>query len=52
MKLFVRENQNLAETEVEIRCNERDTEVENRISQDEGKDRPYERCSFGISKGA
>ena len=31
MKLFVRENQNLAETEVEIRCNERDTEVENLI---------------------
>ena len=31
VKLFVRENQNLAETEVEIRCNERDTEVENLI---------------------
>ena len=32
MKLFVRENQNLAETEVEIRCRERDGEVENLIS--------------------
>ena len=31
MKLFVRENQNLAETEVEIRCNTRDKEVENLI---------------------
>ena len=31
MKLFVRENQNLAETEVEIRCNERNAEVENLI---------------------
>lgn len=32
MKLFVRDNQNLAETEVEIRCNERNGEVENLIS--------------------
>ncbi len=32
MKLFVRDNQNLAETEVEIRCNERNEEVENLIS--------------------
>ena len=32
MKLFVRENQNLVETEVEIRCRERDGEVENLIS--------------------
>nr|WP_297709447.1 LytTR family DNA-binding domain-containing protein [uncultured Butyrivibrio sp.] len=31
MKLFVHENQNLAETEVEIRCKERTSEVENLI---------------------
>jgi DNA-binding LytR/AlgR family response regulator len=31
LKLFVRENQNLAETEVEIRCRERNEEVENLI---------------------
>ncbi|MBO4864226.1 MAG: LytTR family transcriptional regulator [Eubacterium sp.] len=32
MKLFVREKQNLAETEVEIRCRERNEEIENLIS--------------------
>ena len=32
MKLFVKDKQNLAETEVEIRCRERDAEVENIIS--------------------
>lgn len=31
MKLFVRENQNLTETEVEIRCKERTDEVENLV---------------------
>ena len=31
MKFFVHENQNLAETEVEIRCKERTSEVENLI---------------------
>ncbi len=32
MKLFVRDKMNLAETEVEIRCRERDEEVENLIN--------------------
>ena len=32
MKLFVRDNLNLAETEVEIRCSERDEEVKNLIN--------------------
>ncbi len=32
MKLFVRDKQNLAETEVEIRCRQRDEEVDNLIN--------------------